>query len=121
MGHENREIGGAISRYIDRLIDYLDDRFKKWVDEKGYETLEDVKKGEKIGDEGRYVIYSWKAIAGRLDNVNMNVLNLSNVCLQMEIRVDAIKYLRNKGKIRIDVEKYLEERIFNEKNETNET
>ena len=112
----NSKRGNMGDLYIKRLIEKIKEGFAEWIRQNNYKSAEDIRQDKQFGNEPVYEVVRWKKLASKCDNVNLAYLQNINPGLQLENRVESIKYLENKGKIRIDVPKFCENRIFSEQN-----
>lgn len=106
--------------YIEILEKAIETKIRKWVEKNGYTSVDDVKKDLKLGSKDIYEVIRWKKIARNLENVNINTLNQINPALVLEGRIDSAKYINNTGKLRINLSKFLNDRIFSKNEEESE-
>jgi len=105
--------------YLQKLENKIEEMFTSWAKDKGYESVDDVLKGENIGNRRIYETVSWKKIAGMCEGVNLNVLNILRAGDQLDTRIKSARYLDNSGKIEIDVIEYLKNNVFDEEETEN--
>lgn len=97
---------------VRKIIEELENRFIRWAEEKGYESVEDLRKDLHIRDNTVYEEVNYIELIAKLPGVSLASAKNSGIGYILEYKIDSAEYIRRKGKLRIDVFQFLNNRVF---------
>lgn len=98
--------------YREKVVEELENRFSRWAEKKGYNSVEDVKKDLKIRDNKLYEKINYIQLISKMEELKINTAKAMGIGYLVDAEVDSVKYITQKGTWRIDVLEFLKNRVF---------
>jgi len=98
--------------YREKVIEELENRFSRWAEKKGYNSVSDVKRDLKIRNERVYEKINYIHLISNIGKLKISTAKDMGIGYIIEAEIDSISYIKQKAIWQVDVMEFLKNRVF---------